>query len=295
MSAQAQVQVQPAIYLDGRWVSPEEAKVSIFDHGYLYGDGVFEGIRSYAGKVFRLEEHVARLYESAHAISLTIPMDRQGLEELVREAVARRGGGDAYIRVQVSRGHGDLGLDPRNCPRPSMFVVADRIALYPPSLYETGLRALTVSLRRTAVDALSPRVKSLNYLNNILGKIQATAAGMPEAIFLNADGFPIEATGENLFAVRRGELWTPPAYLGILEGITRRTVLELAQELGMVCHEEPFNLHDLYVAEEVFLTGTAAEIVPVVEVDGRPVGTGRPGPVVARLREAFARRTGQSR
>ncbi len=277
------------VYLDGQWVPQDQARVSIFDHGFLFGDGVFEGIRAYGGRPFRLQEHIDRLFESAHSIRLDIGLTREEVTELTKESLARNGLSDAYIRVQVSRGVGDLGIDAAACPKATVFVLADRIALYPESLYETGLRAMTSSLRRTAVDALSPRVKSLNYLNSVLAKMQARAAGYPEAILLSPEGYPIEATGENLFIVRRQELWTPPVYLGILEGITRRFVLALAGELGIPCHEAPFTVHDLYVAEECFLTGTAAEIMPVVEIDGRRVGTGSPGPLTGRLREAFVR------
>ena len=277
------------VYLDGQWVPQDQARVSIFDHGFLFGDGVFEGIRAYGGRPFRLQEHIDRLFESAHSIRLDIGLTREEVTELTKEALVRNGLSDAYIRVQVSRGVGDLGIDAAACPKATVFVLADRIALYPESLYETGLRAMTSSLRRTAVDALSPRVKSLNYLNSVLAKMQARAAGYPEAILLSPEGYPIEATGENLFIVRRQELWTPPVYLGILEGITRRFVLALAGELGIPCHETPFTVHDLYVAEECFLTGTAAEIMPVVEIDGRRVGTGSPGPLTGRLREAFVR------
>lgn len=278
------------VYLNGDWVALSEARVSILDHGFLYGDGVFEGIRAYGGRPFRLEDHVRRLYESAHSIRLDIGLSPGRVEATVRESLERNGLADAYIRVQVSRGTGDLGLDPRSAPQATVFVLADRISLFPPALYENGLRALTVSIRRTAVDSLSPRVKSLNYLNNILAKEQAVAAGYSEAILLGPEGFPIEATGENLFVVRRGELWTPPLYLGILDGITRRTVLELARGSGsdIPLRETPFTLHDLYVAEECFLTGTAAEIVPVVEVDGRTIGSGKPGPVTKRLRTRFS-------
>jgi branched-chain amino acid aminotransferase len=278
------------VYLNGSWVPLSEARVSILDHGFLYGDGVFEGIRSYMGRPFRLDDHVRRLFESAHSIRLDIGLKPEEVSAAVLEALRLNRLEDAYIRVQVSRGTGDLGLDPRSSKRATVFVLADRISLYPASLYDEGLRALTVSIRRTSVDSLSPRVKSLNYLNNILAKEQATTSGYAEAILLGPEGFPIEATGENLFVVRRGELWTPPLYLGILDGITRRTILELAAEpsMGLTVREMPFTLHDLYVAEECFLTGTAAEIVPVAEVDGRRIGAGSPGPVTGRLRSRFA-------
>jgi branched-chain amino acid aminotransferase len=282
----------PWVYLDGEWVRSSAARVSVFDHGLLYGDGVFEGIRAYGGRVFALEAHVRRLFESAHSLLLDVGLTEERMAAVIREAVERNGLGEAYIRVVVTRGVGDLGLDPRKCPRSTLFVIADAIALYPPALYEEGLKAATVSVRRTAVDALSPRVKSLNYLNSILAKIQATQAGAAEAILLGPEGYPIEATGENLFIVRRGRLLTPPVYLGVLEGITRAVVLSLAREEGRDVAEEPFTLHDLYVAEECFLTGTAAEIVPVVEIDGRRVGDGRPGPITRALAAAFRRHVG---
>lgn len=280
------------IYLDGQWVSPDEAKVSVFDHGLLYGDGVFEGIRAYGGRVFALGAHVHRLFDSARSIVLDIGMAPETMAALIEEAVRRNALTDAYIRVVVTRGVGDLGLDPRKCPTATVFIIADAIALYPASLYESGLRALTVSLRRTSVDALSPRVKSLNYLNSILAKIQANAMGVPEAIFLGPEGYPIEASGENLFIVKGERILTPPTYLGVLEGITRATVIDLAAQAGQPVRQEPFTLHDLYVADECFLTGTAAEIVPVVEVDGRRIGDGRPGPWTRRLADAFRRHVG---
>lgn len=283
----AQTKREPLVYLDGRWLPADQATVSVFDHGLLYGDGVFEGIRAYGGRIFALGAHVRRLYESARSILLDIGMSEAAMADCIEEAVRRNGLSDAYIRVVVSRGKGDLGLDPRKCPRPTVVVIADAIALYPPSLYAEGLKAITVSLRRTAVDALSPRVKSLNYLNSILAKQQAIAAGMAEAILLDREGHPIEATGENLFIVRRGRVITPPIYLGVLEGITRATVLDLARQGGHATVEEPFTLHDLYVAEECFLTGTAAEIVPVVEIDGRRVGDGVPGPVTRSVTAAY--------
>ncbi len=277
------------VYLDGEWVESSRAQVSVFDHGLLYGDGVFEGIRAYGGRVFALDEHVRRLYESAQSILLDIGMGRADMAQRIEESVSKNRLTDAYIRVVVTRGKGDLGLDPRKCPRATVVIIADAIALYPQSLYESGLKAITVSIRRTSVDALSPRVKSLNYLNSILAKEQAIAVGAAEAILLGPEGYPIEATGENLFIVRRERLLTPPVYLGVLEGITRAAVLDLARRTGQAAAEEPFTLHDLYVADECFLTGTAAEIVPVVEIDGRRIGDGRPGPVTRSLTAAYRR------
>lgn len=275
------------IYLNGKLVPQEEARVSVFDHGLLYGDGVFEGIRAYDGRVFKMEEHLRRLYESARAIMLTIPIGIEEMGAAIYQTMEANGLRDAYIRLVVTRGVGDLGLDPRKCTSPSVIIITDRIALYPPELYERGLRAMTAPTQRVAVNALNPRVKSLNYLNNILAKLDALQAGYPEAILLNPDGYVVEATGENIFILRRGVLITPPAFVGILEGITRNAVMELARGMGIPVEEKLFCRHDLYVADECFLTGTACEIMPVVEVDGRPVGSGRPGPVTARLTAAF--------
>jgi len=282
-------EAQRWVYVDGRWTAPDEARVSVFDHGLLYGDGVFEGIRAYDGIVFERDAHVRRLFDSAHSIALDIGMSRSDMAARIDEAVARNGLRDAYIRVVVTRGRGDLGLDPRHCPTPTVVIIADAIALYPTALYEQGLRAVTVSVRRTAVDALSPRVKSLNYLNSVLAKVQASHAGAAEAILLSPDGYPIEGSGENLFIVRDGTLVTPPVYLGVLEGITRAVVMRLAVAAGYPVREAPFTLHDLYVADECFLTGTAAEVVPCVDVDGRAIGDGRPGPVTRALTAAFRR------
>lgn len=275
------------IYFNGELVPPEEARVSVFDHGLLYGDGIFEGIRAYEGRVFKMEEHLVRLYESARAIMLTIPIDMEQMGEAIYHTMEANGLRDAYIRLIVTRGVGDLGLDPRKCTSPNVIIITDRIALYPAELYEQGLRAMTAPTQRVGVNALNPRVKSLNYLNNILAKLDALQAGYPEAILLNPEGYVVEATGENIFILRRGVLVTPPAFVGILEGITRHAVMDLARGMGIPVEEKLFCRHDLYVADECFLTGTACEIMPVVEVDGRPVGTGRPGPVTARLMAAF--------
>ncbi|MEW6397858.1 MAG: branched-chain-amino-acid transaminase [Bacillota bacterium] len=275
------------IYFNGQLVPPEEARVSVFDHGLLYGDGIFEGIRAYEGRVFKMEEHLVRLYESARAIMLAIPIDVEQMGAAIYRTMEANGLRDAYIRLVVTRGVGDLGLDPRKCTSPNVVIIADHIALYPAELYEQGLRAMTASTQRVGVNALNPRVKSLNYLNNILAKLDALQAGYPEAILLNPEGYVVEATGENIFILRRGVLVTPPAFVGILEGITRNAVMELARGMGIPVEEKLFCRHDLYVADECFLTGTACEIMPVVEVDGRPVGTGKPGSVTARLTAAF--------
>ncbi len=279
------------IYLDGKYVPKEEAVVSIFDHGLLYGDGVFEGIRAYHGRVFKLEAHLLRLYESAKSICLEIPVTIQEMEEIVLETLRRNDLRDAYIRLVVTRGVGDLGLDPRKCAKATLFCIASSIQLYPAELYQKGLEVVTVPTRRNNGDALSPRIKSLNYLNNILAKIEANLAGTLEAIMLNADGYVAEATGDNIFLIKNGVLITPPNYAGLLEGVTRNAVMELAWEQGMEVKEVLFTRHDIYIADEIFLTGTAAEIIPVVKVDGRTIGEGKPGPVTAKLTEVFHKLT----
>lgn len=275
------------IYLNGKYVPKEEAKVSVFDHGYLYGDGVFEGIRAYGGRVFRLDEHLKRLYDSAKVIKLQIPLTFEELKEALLETLRKNKLQDAYIRLVVSRGEGDLGLDPRKCPRPTVVIIADKIKLYPAEMYENGLKVITVPTRRNAPESLNPMIKSLNYLNNILAKMEATLAGVEEAILLNADGYVAECTGDNLFVVKGDELYTPPTYLGTLVGVTRNAVMELARGLGMKVEEKIFTRYDLYVADEVFLTGTAAEVVPVVEIDGRIIKDGRPGKNTRKLINAF--------
>ncbi len=275
------------IYLDGAIVPEADAKISVLDHGVLYGDGVFEGIRGYNGRIFRLDEHLDRLYESARSISMDIPIEWAEMEKAVVDTVNANGLRDCYIRLVVTRGPGDLGLDPRKCPRPTVFVIADRITLFPAELYDKGLAVMSVSTRRTAPDALSPRVKSLNYLNNIMAKILANIAGMPEVIMLNPQGYVVEGTGDNIFIIRKGKLMTPPLYLGILEGITRNAVMEIARSMDIEVAEEAFALHDVYVADECFLTGTAAEVIPVVSADGRRIGSGEPGPITKKLIRAF--------
>ncbi|MGB9660951.1 MAG: branched-chain-amino-acid transaminase [Moorellaceae bacterium] len=275
------------IYFDGQFVDQEEAKVSVFDHGLLYGDGVFEGIRAYHGRVFKLKEHIDRLFESARHIALDPGLTREEMMEVVLETCRRNNLRDAYIRLVVTRGKGDLGLDPRKCPKPLIFCIAAQIQLYPEELYEKGLELVTVATRRNIPDALDPRIKSLNYLNNILAKIEATRAGAPEGLLLNKEGYVAEATGDNIFIVKDGHLYTPPAYVGLLEGITRNTVLELARRLGLPAEERVFTRHEVYAADECFLTGTAAEVIPVVQLDSRPIGDGRPGPVTRRLISHF--------
>lgn len=275
------------IFMNGHMVPEEEARVSVFDHGYLYGDGVFEGIRAYNGRVFRLEEHIERLFESAHSILLAIPYDRAEMVDAVVQTIRANNLRDAYIRVVVSRGAGDLGLDPRKCKQPQVVIIADRITLYPDELYEKGLKVITVATRRNIAGALDPKIKSLNYLNNILVKAEANQAGVMEALMLTGEGFVTEGSGDNIFIYRRETLVTPPPYLGILEGITRAVVLELARREGIPVQETPFTRHDVYVADECFLTGTAAEVIPVIEVDSRTVGDGKPGPATRLLMKMF--------
>ncbi len=274
------------IYLNGRFVDKEEARISVFDHGFLYGDGVFEGIRAYRRLVFKLKEHLERLYETAHTLMLEIPLPPERMEEAVVSTLRENGLEDAYIRVVVTRGEGDLGLDPKKCRgRPAVVVIADRIALYPEELYEKGMAIVTVPTVRNHPEALNPRLKSLNYLNNILAKIEASTAGFCEAIMLDNHGFVAECTGDNIFLVKRGVLRTPAQ--GRLQGITRDTVMELAGGEGIPVEETMLTRHEVYNADECFLTGTAAEIIPVVEVDGRRIGDGRPGPVTRKMRELF--------
>lgn len=275
------------VYVNGKFVPEEEAKISVFDHGVLYGDGVFEGIRSYNGRVFKLREHLERLYESAKSILMEIPLDMEEMVEATLETVRRNNLRDGYIRHMVTRGRGDLGLNPALCKNPCVIIIASKISLFPPELYEKGLEVVTVSTRRNIPDALDPKIKSMNYLNNILVRIEANRAGVLEGIMLNKDGFVTEGSGDNIFIVRRGKVFTPPAYLGILEGITRRAVLELSGKRGYTVREEPFTRHDLYTAEECFLTGTAAEIIPVVKVDERIIGSGVPGPITRGLMQDY--------
>lgn len=275
------------IYMNGTLVAKEQAVVSVFDHGLLYGDGVFEGIRAYNGRVFRLKEHLDRLYRSARAIVLDIGMTPAEMERAVLETLRANGLRDAYIRLVVTRGVGDLGLDPKKCPKPTVFIIADKIALYPAECYTQGLEVNTVSTRRNSSQALNPNIKSLNYLNNILAKIEAGLSGAREAIMLSLEGYVAECTGDNLFYVKGKRLVTPPPSAGALEGITRGAVLDLAPSLGLVTEEKLFTPFELYTADEVFLTGTAAEVIPVVKIDARPIGDGKPGVQTRHLITAF--------
>lgn len=274
-------------YIDGKWYPKSEAKISIFDHGLLYGDGVFEGIRSYNCLIFKLEEHLERLYESAHTIMLDIPLSKEEMTKAVTRTLQINRLTNAYIRLVVTRGVGDLGLDPRKCKHPTVLIITDKIILYPDELYQNGLEIITVPTVRNLPEALNPQLKSLNYLNNIMAKIEATTAGYQEAIMLNFQGYVAECTGDNIFAVKQGMLVTPPTYLGALKGITRNAIIKLARNHSISFEERVLTRHDLFNAEEVFLTGTAAEVIAVVKVDGRAIGQGKPGKVTLRLMRAF--------
>jgi branched-chain amino acid aminotransferase len=275
------------VYINGKLHDKADAKISVYDHGLLYGDGVFEGIRVYGGKIFRLAEHIDRLYDSARSIHLEIPISRQEMTEAVLNTVRTNATRDGYIRLVVTRGAGSLGLDPRKTSSPQVIIIVDDITMYPPELYENGLAIITAATPRIAPNALNPRIKSLNYLNNILAKIEGIQAGCLEALMLNHKGEVAECTGDNIFLVKRGVLKTPPPDAGILEGVTRNAVLELARAADIPTKETVLTRHDVYTADECFLTGTAAEVIPVVKCDGRPIGNGKPGPITRQLRERF--------
>lgn len=279
------------IYIDGNFHDEADAKVSVFDHGLLYGDGVFEGIRFYHRRVFKLEEHMERLYDSAKALCLEIPMGPGELTEALLDTIRRNGLDDGYVRLVVTRGVGDLGLNPKLCKRASIIIIVAKISLYSEELYQKGLDIVTVATRRISNAAMPPAVKSLNYLNNILAKIEAMQAGAAEALMLNEQGYIAECTADNVFVIKKGRLFTPPVTAGSLRGITRGTVLDLAEELGIPTSEPELTRYDVFTADECFLTGTAAEVVPVVSCDTRVIGDGRPGPVTARLLAAFRERT----
>lgn len=279
------------VYISGKLVDKDQATVSVYDHGFLYGDGVFEGIRIYSGKVFLLGEHIDRLYESARAIRLEIPMARGDLTAAVNSTVAANGLSEGYVRLVVTRGAGTLGLDPRKTANPQIIIIADTIALYPPEMYQQGLKLITASTLRNHPQALSARIKSLNYLNNILAKIEGIDGGCVEALMLNHKGEVAECTGDNIFVVYKGTLKTPPVDAGILEGITRNAVIRLAREAKIPVAETTLLRHDIYIADECFLTGTAAEVVPVTSLDGRQIGTGKPGPITRDLLERFRKLT----
>jgi len=277
------------VWIDGKLYDKDDAKVSVYDHGLLYGDGVFEGIRVYSGRVFRAADHLTRLFDSAKAIRLTIPYTRDEVQAAMEQTIKANNFTDCYIRLVVTRGAGYLGLNPNKCPRATMIVITDTIELYPKEMYEKGMAVITSSVIRNHPNAMSPRIKSLNYLNNILAKIEANDAGVPEAIMLNHNGNVAECTADNIFVVRDGVVATPGTADGILEGITRGVILKLCKQLNIPCVEKTLQRHDLYIADECFLTGSAAEVVPVTKIDGRPIGTGQPGPVTRKLIDAFHR------
>jgi len=275
------------IYINGEFFPKEEAKISVFDHGFLYGDGIFEGIRAYDGRVFRLKEHIDRLYNGARGILLEIPLTKEEMTEVVLETLRKNELYNAYIRLIVSRGPGDLGLDPRKCKKPTIICIADKISLYSEKLYEEGMEIITAATRRNRPEGVNAQMKSLNYLNNIMAKIEANLAGVPEAMILNTEDYVAECTGDNIFIVKDGILITPPPYVGILVGITRNAIIELAQKLGIKVKEKVFTRYEVFTADECFLSGTAAEAIPVVKVDGRPIAEGKPGPVTKKIIQAF--------
>ncbi len=282
------------IYIDGKYFSEKNAGISVFDHGLLYGDGIFEGIRAYNGRIFKLEEHIARLFDSAKAILLEIPLSPLQLMRAVSRTCALNHLADGYIRLVVTRGVGNLGLSPFHCKRPSVIIIAGKIELYPPAMYRKGLEMITVPTTRNSPSALNPAIKSLNYLNNVLAKIEAMRAGVLEAVMLNAQGNVAECTGDNLFIVRGGKIRTPSVSSGALGGITRLVVFQLAQEhLGVEVEEGTLTRYDLFTADECFLTGTGAEIIPAVRLDGRTIGTGKPGEITRRLMKLFRELTAQ--
>ena len=275
------------VYVNGQYFPKEEAKVSVFDHGFLYGDGVFEGIRAYGGRVFRLKEHIDRLYNGARGIMLDIPLTKAEMTEVVLETLRKNELRDAYIRLVVSRGTGDLGLDPRKCQKPTVICITDKIVLYPEKLYNEGMEIITAATRRNRPEGVNPQMKSLNYLNNIMAKIEANLAGVPEAMLLNTEDYVAECTGDNIFIVKDGVLITPPPFVGILVGITRNAIIELAEKIGVKVEEKVFTRYEVFTADECFLSGTAAEAIPVVKVDGRTIADGKPGPVTKKITEAF--------
>ena len=295
----AKAAVKPAvkdsmIFIDGKFYSQANAKISVFDHGLLYGDGIFEGIRFYNGRVFRLEEHLDRLWDSARSICLEVPMSKREMTEALLETVRQNDLRDGYIRLLVTRGVGNLGLNPAQCETPSVIIIAATITLYPEAMYQNGLTVVTVATRRTNPAALNPAVKSLNYLNNVMARIEANLAGADEALMLNDSGNVAECTADNVFVVKRGQIFTPPITAGALRGITRSVVFEIAAELTVKITEADITRHDVFIADECFLTGTAAEIIPVIKADGRPIGNGKPGPITARMIARFRELTRES-
>lgn len=271
------------VYIDGKYYDEKNARVSVFDHGLLYGDGIFEGIRAYHGRVFKLKEHIDRLFNSAKALLLDIPVSHAAMMGAVVETCRKNNLRDGYIRLVVTRGIGTLGLNPNRCKKPSVIIIADKIQLYPPAMYEKGMAIVTVPTTRNHHNAVNPAIKSLNYLNNILAKIEANIAGVEEAIMLNTSGYVSECTGDNVFIVKDGQLFTPPLSAGALYGITRGVVMKLAAEAGLPVSEPDLTRYDLFIADECFLTGTGAELIPVTRIDGRVIGSGKPGRVTKSL------------
>ena len=279
------------IYIDGKYYPKAQAKISVYDHGLLYGDGIFEGIMIYDGNIYRLNSHLERLYESAKTIMLTIPMNIDEMRNACVATVRKNGLRDAYIRLMVTRGVGDLGLDPRKCSRATVIIIVDNIKMFPAEYYIKGLELATVPTTRNMSDALNPKIKSLNYLNNIMAKLEANNMGVPEGLLLNSQGYVTEGTGDNIFIVRDQILQTPPTYDGALAGITRSSIIYMAKDLGYKCEKKTLTRHDIYNAEECFLTGTAAELIPVVKIDGRVIGAGKPGPIFKKLLVEFRKLT----
>jgi len=279
------------IYISGKYFDKEDAKISVFDHGFLYGDGVFEGMRSYNGKVFRLRDHMIRLWNSAKALMIEIPLTLEAMESAVNETLKVNGIKDGYIRLLVTRGIGTLGLDAHLCKEPQVIIIADHLALYPQEYYEKGLEIVTASTVRTNPSMVSPQIKSMNYLNNILAKIEGHQAGCIEVLMLNTKGEVAECSGDNIFIFSKGKLHTPSPEAGILEGITRKAVLEIAADMGIPIREMPMTRYDIFAADECFLTGSAAELIPVVKLDGRPIGSGKPGAMTKKLLTRFQEET----
>ncbi|HUU29841.1 MAG TPA: branched-chain-amino-acid transaminase [archaeon] len=279
--------MEPKVYIDGALYPKSEAKISVFDHGLLYGDGVFEGLRVYSGRIFRFKEHIDRFYESALGINLTVPLSRDELDQVIVDTVRINGFREAYIRLVATRGEGDLGLDPKKCKKSSLIVIVDKIQLYDEKLYQQGIPLITAATRRVSPDMFSHKVKSLNYLNSIMAKMEATLAGVPESLMLDSQGYVCECSTENIFIVKNGELLTPSPSFSFLLGITRAVVIEIARKKDINVHELALTRHEIYVADECFLTGTGCELMPAISLDGRKIGNGRPGPVTGMLLKEF--------
>lgn len=281
------------VYIDGKFFPTSKANIPVYDHGFLYGDGVFEGIRIYNNNIFMLDEHINRLYDSAKAIRLKVPLSKAEIKDAVKQTHRVNGLKNGYVRLIITRGVGDLGIDPGTCPKPSIVIIVNKIALYPRELYRKGMEIITASTQRTPVSALNPQIKSMNYLNNILAKIEAINAGANEALMLNSSGNVVECSGDNIFMYRNDTLITPPTSIGALDGITRGIVMKLAEQEGLKVKELIFSKYEVYTSDECFLTGTAAELIPVVKVDGREIGNGKPGKITALLINKFKKFTGE--